>query len=39
MHIFRQLSDKTQQVMTGIAFSDKQKTLYDLIVTKVVWDI
>ncbi|PAV03827.1 septum formation inhibitor Maf [Arsenophonus sp. ENCA] len=34
-HILRQLSGKTHQVMTAIAFSDKRNTLYDLIVTKV----
>lgn len=33
--ILRQLSGRTLQVMTAIAFSDKQKTLYDLIVTEV----
>ncbi|CAA2930185.1 Maf-like protein YhdE [Arsenophonus endosymbiont of Bemisia tabaci Q2] len=35
MHILRQLSGKTHQVMNAIAFSDKRNTLYDLIVTKV----
>lgn len=33
--ILRQLSGNTHQVMIAIGFSDKQKTLYDLIVTKV----
>ena len=33
--ILRQLSGRTHQVMTAIAFSDKQKTLYDLVVTEV----